>query len=419
MDEFNWEQFLHQWNEHLLRSSLSEGLAPEVRLSGWLGYPPATEDQIAAAEKRLGVALPTLFRGFLKASNGWRCATHAIDRIWGTDELVWFRKQNRDWIAAYTRPVPFGGGPELPDEAYFSYGPSASDFRRSHLKETLQISDVGDSAVYLLNPQVISSDGEWEAWFFANWLPGVHRYRSFVEMMQAEFHRLGGVEWKQPAGVLGPLPDEYTGSPGNPKRRVKKRKKPGEEKVLGKRLKEWSVDELLEMLDRKDLDIIHGFVLDALGKLGDQRAVEPLLTRLPESIHALRMLAPERLREPLLEMLRRMDAFTSYAVVPTLAELKEMRAVPLLVEAIQDVRPEAATTSGPLSQHMAAFGEAGFAALVSLLEHEHPVVRQRAVQGLLCADNARAAQAIRPLLHDPDPDVRQSVEIALTVLPAR
>jgi hypothetical protein len=45
----------------------------------------------------------------------------------------------------------------------------------------------GDSAVYLLNPQVVSEDGEWDAWFFANWLPGATRYRSFAEMILKEY----------------------------------------------------------------------------------------------------------------------------------------------------------------------------------------------------------------------------------------
>jgi hypothetical protein len=33
---------------------------------------------------------------------------------------------------------------------------------------------------------VVTPDGEWEAWFFANWLPGANRYRSFWEMLQTE-----------------------------------------------------------------------------------------------------------------------------------------------------------------------------------------------------------------------------------------
>lgn len=51
----------------------------------------------------------------------------------------------------------------------------------------MEISDLGDSAIYLLNPLAISPEGEWEAWFFANWNPGAVRYRSFWELILAEY----------------------------------------------------------------------------------------------------------------------------------------------------------------------------------------------------------------------------------------
>lgn len=52
---------------------------------------------------------------------------------------------------------------------------------------TLQVSAVEEmgSAVYLLNPQRVAADGEWEAWMFAKWVPGAHRHDSFWEVMQA------------------------------------------------------------------------------------------------------------------------------------------------------------------------------------------------------------------------------------------
>lgn len=42
-------------------------------------------------------------------------------------------------------------------------------------------------AILLLNPQVITSEGEWEAWFFSNWGPGADRYPSFWELMQEQY----------------------------------------------------------------------------------------------------------------------------------------------------------------------------------------------------------------------------------------
>ena len=41
--------------------------------------------------------------------------------------------------------------------------------------------------MYLLNPMVVTPEGEWEAWMFAHWLPGARRYRSFWELMGGEY----------------------------------------------------------------------------------------------------------------------------------------------------------------------------------------------------------------------------------------
>jgi hypothetical protein len=45
-------------------------------------------------------------------------------------------------------------------------------FRTAYLSSRLQISEEGDSAVVLLNPEVVNDEGEWKTWFFANWNPG-------------------------------------------------------------------------------------------------------------------------------------------------------------------------------------------------------------------------------------------------------
>ena len=58
-------------------------------------------------------------------------------------------------------------------------------------------------------------EGEWEAWFFANWLPGATRYHSFAELMQQE--RLGFLELqarkakKAGAPSGGPAPSRIQG----------------------------------------------------------------------------------------------------------------------------------------------------------------------------------------------------------------
>jgi hypothetical protein len=110
--------------------------------------------------------------------------------MWSTEEIEWFSTRNQQWIDAYTQlPTPYDSLPTVPDDRYFVYGDKQDSawFRTEYLQTTLEISDVGDSAIMLLNPQVVTPEGEWEAWFFANWLPGARRYRSFWEMMHDEY----------------------------------------------------------------------------------------------------------------------------------------------------------------------------------------------------------------------------------------
>jgi len=63
--------------------------------------------------------------------------------------------------------------------------------RPEYLATTLQISEIeeGGSAVYLLNPKVMTEDGEWEAWLWANWRPKAMRFRSFFDLMEEEHKR--------------------------------------------------------------------------------------------------------------------------------------------------------------------------------------------------------------------------------------
>ncbi len=200
MSTFNWESFLRQWSRDFLESAgqAQEALPPDVVASGWLGYPGATEEQIARAEARLGITLPTSYREFLKVSNGWRQTTPFIYRLWSTEEIEWFSVRHQAWIDDFVERFmdihlassDYRSGIEpISDEEYLVYGEQqdCGKLRPEYLQTALEISDAGDAAIYLLNPQVVAEDGEWEAWFFGTWLPGADRYRSFHEMMQVEY----------------------------------------------------------------------------------------------------------------------------------------------------------------------------------------------------------------------------------------
>jgi hypothetical protein len=190
MPTYNWKELLAQWSKDILASDeCAQALPAEVRASGWLGYPGATEAQIAQAEARLKAKLPLSYREFLKVTNGWRTTTLSIDRLWSTEEIEWFSVRHQDWIDAWSLGWSLGAGPDevpIPDEEYLVYGEGQTGaLRTEYLQTALEISDFGDG-IYLLNPRIVTEEGEWEAWFFADWLPGARRYRSFWELMQAE-----------------------------------------------------------------------------------------------------------------------------------------------------------------------------------------------------------------------------------------
>jgi hypothetical protein len=186
--EFNWRNLLDQFNQRLLEDNEIRARQPlEVLNAGWLGFGGASAAEIEAVEHRLGTELPPSYRQFLQTSNGWRDSGNFIHRIWSTTEIAWFKERNQDWIDAYVHP--YKNLPETPDAEYFVYGKKQDPItiRAEYLQTALEISDVADAAIYLLNPKIVTKEGEWEAWFFANWLPGAVRYRSFQELMEAEY----------------------------------------------------------------------------------------------------------------------------------------------------------------------------------------------------------------------------------------
>lgn len=251
MDSTRWHNLLSE----LSRTVLASSYAPVDTLDGdhtpgdWLGFAPANAAEIAAAENRLGVRFPPSYRAFLAVSNGWRTTGPFIDRLWSSTEVDWFSVRNQDWIDIWTEdPMP------VSDEEYATYGDrqDAGAIRTEYLPTMLEVSDVGDAAVILLNPQVVTPEGEWEAWFFASWIPGAYRFRSFWELMQDQLE-----------GAHRALREER----GEPE--------PSVHPSLG--IAADDVDGLLAALSRPDWnDRLHA--IEALGNLREPRAVEPLTT---------------------------------------------------------------------------------------------------------------------------------------------
>jgi len=178
---FDWLNFLMQYSEALLRTpDIARNLPPTIVMSGWVWEPGATAEQLAQAEARLGVRLPPSYRAFLQESNG---APWEVPPLWSTEDISWLSLHNQWLIDDWADPDLF-----LSDDEYLDYSRGQQPVVRTEdLHAALQIGDWGDDALYILNPHIVTDDGEWQAWYYSSHLPGFVRYPSFQEMMQATY----------------------------------------------------------------------------------------------------------------------------------------------------------------------------------------------------------------------------------------
>lgn len=187
-----WLEPLKQISQEILSDpdfidgNLAEMVTPEQRLAGWLGAPGASETELRELEQRLKVSLPPSYRLFLQASNGFGPLDYFIWRLRPTQEVDWLVNTDADLVTLWERGIE--SIPRVPDEDYFRYDDSQIDgqVRGEYFRGLLMISDWGDAGFLALNPAV-QHDGEWEAWHFANWMPGADRYRTFAELIAATF----------------------------------------------------------------------------------------------------------------------------------------------------------------------------------------------------------------------------------------
>ena len=101
----------------------------EQKQYGWLGYPPATEEQIEAAENRLGIKLPDDFKEFLRITNGFLTPNDATEPTFESIEKIEYLKNIDSFLLeVWSDPALVDTGQELArsiavaglaDEQYF------------------------------------------------------------------------------------------------------------------------------------------------------------------------------------------------------------------------------------------------------------------------------------------------------------
>ncbi len=150
-----------------------------------------------------------------------------------------------------------------------------------------------------------------------------------------------------------------------------------------------AVEPLVEALDDANPNVRAG-VARALGKIGDQRALGPLIFR-------LRYEPDPEVRKPLVWALH----------------MGAARAVPALIEALSD--PDEWVRFGAVVV-LAKIGAPAVTPLVRALYDPAPLMRARAAETLGRIGDARAREPLADLLHDADDDVWQQAAVALGCL---
>lgn len=130
--------------------------------SQWLGYAPASDMAIVAAEKRLGQTLPSDYTEFLKITNGFPTLSVTNSALQPIEKIDYLVNIDEELIEIWEE-----GNPE--------FGKA--------LRSSIIIGGVGEEQYVLLLPPS-QTKKSWTCWLFASWIPGEHEYVDFTAYLQ-------------------------------------------------------------------------------------------------------------------------------------------------------------------------------------------------------------------------------------------
>jgi hypothetical protein len=182
----NWQEILLELSV-LINNQADENMIyydESLVEDNWLGYSPASNEEIQLKEQELGVTLPESYINFLKTSNGFKQISLFSGNLLPVSKIDWIENKDKEFCDITRR---FSGDLTVPDTDYFVYDDTQrfEFYRTKYLLNSVMISDWTDGSVILLNPNVWTGN-ECEAWVFANWMPGAQRYKSFEDLITGE-----------------------------------------------------------------------------------------------------------------------------------------------------------------------------------------------------------------------------------------
>ncbi len=193
---YDWKPFLTNMSQQLVDSAdefefevhEDEPYYDALLATKWLGFPGASEAQLAEAEGRLDVSLPPDYRQFLQVSNGWRAFGGypcGLAQACAIEQVCWLKDHPRDYsiFDGYVETVQEHYAAEvLGEDEYFNYDYHDSrhyhSFREDHMRASLRIGGFDGNEILVLNPLATTPADEWEAWTYHH-EEGVTRYPSW------------------------------------------------------------------------------------------------------------------------------------------------------------------------------------------------------------------------------------------------
>ena len=182
---------LQTWRESIdcWQRSIEAGSTPQASVTWSASEAPVEREQearVVALETRLNMQLPSSYRDFLVVSDGRVKRRTVLPKapfmFLGTADVALLRVAMPETAGMWKK----GGNAQLSDENYLFYDLRQYRFsyRPEFIDKLLLIGHRGDSAQLLLNPEVRTMDGEWEAWILSSGIPGAVRFPSFAHMVR-------------------------------------------------------------------------------------------------------------------------------------------------------------------------------------------------------------------------------------------
>jgi len=184
-----------------------------------------------------------------------------------------------------------------------------------------------------------------------------------------------------------------------------------------------AVEPLIQALGAENPDIRENAAV-TLGKIKDERAVQPLIEMLPDEEWEIEKAATDALIEigepavePLIVILRdeNEDIFLQTKVIAVLAGIKDERAILPMIQALKE-KPE---LQADLGYCLGLMGEPAVEPLIKALEDDNPNVRVRAAEALGILGDERAIGPLTDALNDEDETVRIFAKIGLEKIEAQ